>query len=147
MPYGHTTKILLGTVHVRVRGSAAAGPAWAQATPTATPWVLNDACETATRIDVLPYGTVPDDGSDDRADGPAPSCRTNSRAHSVWFRFDATSTAPLIVETVGSNYDTAERVRRVVPRLTEVACTMISTQQLDSRRPSRPVPDPRTGSW
>ncbi len=116
--------------------SRAAGPAWAQATPTATPLVPNDTCETATLINVLPYGTVllTTPATTDPTD-PVQSCSTNSRAHSVWFRFDATSTAPLVVDTVGSNYDTVlSAFVGSCPDLTEVACNDdIGTNDRDSR--------------
>jgi len=106
--------------------SCPAGPAWAQATPTATPTlpVPNDACAAATIIGALPYRTVSSTtaATTDPAD-PAPSCGNNSRARSVWFQFDAVSNVPLVVDTLGSNYDTIlSAFVGPCSNLTEVAC-------------------------
>src|SRR4051794_13119684 len=91
----------------RIRASVAVGilvlATLALGSPAASAAPINNAIGHAIVIGTVPYNnTLSTSGSTTKASDPK-NCHNNG---SVWYRYTAAATGPLIADTVGSRYDT-----------------------------------------
>ncbi len=99
------------------------GGTWWSFTTVATA-APNDNFGAATPIGSLPFGATQDvAGATTAVDDPTFSCVSGQKYRSVWYRYTAPNAQPLIIDTMGSNYDTVLAVwTGSQGSLTSVAC-------------------------